>query len=190
MYATHFILLQNRTLIRMGAATSRVMFYTPAASVLMAGTAAHESGGFTYWMQHDFDADHSLEDTVLDEATLPAMGPYGMEPSTHDDLIENFLVYRPAFASLLESFCPPKMSRHEALTQCLAYATAACRLQYFRKRDRLPAPDDLAGMEAYHKKHWNTAAGKTKPGAWIRDYERYCIQVPDIAADASLIAPT
>lgn len=124
-----------------------------AAEVLLLGTALAES------RMSKID-----QVTGPNDATLgPAIGLYQMEPATHDDIWTNYLVYQPALRLLVEALLSPAPNRHLQLAGNLAYATAMVRVHYRRVSEALPDAADGEGMSRYHKRHYNTAAGKADP---------------------------
>lgn len=127
-----------------------IVFSTPAAEDLVVGTALAETGlqALDQWLGSD--------DTTLG----PAFGVYQVEPATHDDLDANWLRHRSAYAARIEQFLAPAPDRHRQLATNLAYATAVCRMIYFRRPEPLPDAGDPDGLAAYWKAHFNTAAGK------------------------------
>ena len=130
-----------------------------AAENLLLGTAAVESDLGTYLRQIGGG---------------PAIGIYQMEPATHADIWRNWLAYQPDLRQKLRQLVPPLYwaegdevpADAEALTD-LFYATAMARIHYRRVSAPLPAALDWPGMEAYHKKYYNTPLGKTRPGEFI-----------------------
>jgi hypothetical protein len=131
--------------------------WSPAAENLVLGTAAHESGGCRY----------------LAQIGGPALGLYQIEPATHDDLWANFLSFRAgprAKANALASVWPEKVRQ---LATNLAYASAICRLIYFRAPDPLPAPEDIVGLAALWKRVFNTGRGKGTEAQFIEHYREY-----------------
>ena len=61
----------------------------------------------------------------------------------------------------------------------LGYATAMARLVYRRRPEPLPAAEDIPGLAAYWKAHFNTAAGRgtaakfiDSAGPFLRDRDR------------------
>ena len=62
--------------------------------------------------------------------------------------------------------------RTAGLDTNLAYATAMARMLYWRKPEALPAADDIPGLAAYWKRHYNTAAGRGKPADFAQALER------------------
>lgn len=99
----------------------------------------------------------------------PALGIYQMEKNTHDDIWRNFLFYRTELADRVRSLSidGDKSSTHfphaTEMRGNLFYATAMCRVHYYRKRQPLPNPDDpdrLRSLAQYWKDHYNTSKGK------------------------------
>ena len=85
----------------------------------------------------------------------PARGIYQMEPTTHDDLWDNFLQHQPDLMKKVNRYrCQwgNGMGPGE-LTFNIAYATIMCRLHYYRVKAALP--DTLQGQAAYWKKYYN-----------------------------------
>jgi len=138
--------------------------WSEAAENLVLGTAAHESGGFRW-----IDQVTGPNDEILG----PAYGLYQIEPATHDDLWKNFLSFRGPLASRARKFLAEEPSDVRQLATNLAYATAICRLLYYRRPEPLPAADDLPALGAYYKAHYNTPLGKGTAAEWIENYRRY-----------------
>ena len=132
-------------LIRLG----RNRFGGLAAERLLLMTAAHESG-FAALIQRARGGGYG-----------PALGPFQMEPATHDDIWKHYLAWRPTLAAKALSVCgAPSADR---LTGNLTYATVMARIHYCRVPEPLPSAEDTAGLAMYAKRHWNTAAGAARP---------------------------
>ncbi len=127
-----------------------------AAANLLLGTALVESG-LVYLRQH---------------GQGPAIGFYQIEPSTFDDLGTNFLAFRPDLRILLGAVAFPAMSRTAQLEGNLIFATAVARLIYWRAAPPLPAADDVPGLAAYWKTHYNTPLGAGTVEKFIRAYTK------------------
>lgn len=114
--------------------------WSPAAEILLIGTALVES-----------------RLTYIHQLGGPALGLYQMEPDTHDDIWDNVLSYRGYLRDKVRLFGrnAPEMMYN------LAYATIMCRLQYWRQSEGLPSVDSAIDLARYHKKYYNTFAGKT-----------------------------
>lgn len=93
----------------------------------------------------------------------PALGIYQMEPATHDDLWENFLRF-PRWKDLARRVQSLAINKgtpdSQQLIGNLYYATAMCRVHYYRVPDALPPAGDLAAQAAYWKRHYNTHLGR------------------------------
>lgn len=125
-----------------------------AAENLLVGTVAHESAGGKY----------------LHQVRGPALGIYQIEPLTHFDVWANYLKYQTGLRDKVLGMVPACHLRHDSATGMeyatdsmlitdLAYATVMARLIYRRRPEPLPAADDLPGLAAYWKAHYNTPLG-------------------------------
>lgn len=130
--------------------------HSAAAEALLLGTAAQESH-ITYLRQLGGG---------------PALGIYQMEPATHDDIWDNYLSYRDSVADGVSAYLAPNQPRHDQLIWNLAYATAMCRVHYRRVPAALPAANDVAGLAAYWKAHYNTIQGAGSEEEFIENFDR------------------
>lgn len=121
-----------------------ISLWSPAAEQLMLGTAAVESGMGEY----------------LHQIKGPALGVMQMEPATHNDIINNYLMYRQLLWRDVVQVCGVDGVRVGNLTTNLSYAVAMARIHYLRVPDPLPEPDDLEALAKYWKDHYNTHLGK------------------------------
>ncbi|MBI4185285.1 MAG: hypothetical protein HY521_14935 [Proteobacteria bacterium] len=131
--------------------------HSPAAENLLVGTALHESG-----LAH-----------LRQMGGGPALGVFQIEPATHDDLWRNTLRFRPELAARAARLAAAAPSRVEQLATNLAYASAICRLLYWRVPEPLPAADDVDGLGRYWKRHYNTERGKGRAEDWAAAYRRH-----------------
>ena len=116
--------------------------YSRVASDLVLGTAMHES-----MLQYL----HQLRSS-------PALGLWQMEPATHDDCWTNFLQYHPGLATDVSSLSGGKHSP-DLLIGNLYYASAMCRVRYFRSSESLPATSYPLLLAQYWKSIYNTPQG-------------------------------
>jgi hypothetical protein len=130
--------------------------WSQARECLVLGTGAHESG-YRYLQQLGGG---------------PALGWFQCERLTHDDMWKNWLSFRPVFAQPLNQLRNGETS-HMALIRYPLYAAALCGLHYQRKQQgyQLPPQDDAPLQAAYHKKYYNTAAGKTDPAKSVIHFQ-------------------
>ena len=88
----------------------------------------------------------------------PALGFYQCEPATYRDILR-YLDRRPYMMARLRLLIAgdglPEVSQ---LVWNLKFATAICRLHYWRKPAAIP--NDLAGQARYWKRHYNTPLGR------------------------------
>lgn len=129
--------------------------WSEAAENLVWGTAVHESK-LTYLRQLGGG---------------PALGFFQMEPVTHNDIWDSFLVYRPGLQSLVQALVASKPDKITQLETNLFYATAMCRLKYYRDPAPLPNADDLSALGALWKRVYNSPLGAGTAEQWVNDYK-------------------
>lgn len=129
----------------------------PVGLNLVLGTAAQETG-LQYLAQYPVG---------------PALGPHQIEPATHDDLLDNFVAFRPELKHVLDSLAAPGVPRDTQLIWNLAYSTAICRLILYRSPEPLPLRADPALLGAYWKAHYNTAGGAGTVDEFVSNFARY-----------------
>lgn len=123
-----------------------------AAERLVLGTGIAESR-LTY-----VDQVTRLNDTRLG----PALGLFQMEPATHDDIWNNWLVHRPNLMERLNALLAPHPDKVTQLVCNLSYTVAMCRILYRRVPQPLPGASDALGMAEYHKRFYNTYLGAAR----------------------------
>lgn len=127
-----------------------------AARRLVLGTAVHES---------------TIRDiTYLKQQGGPALGIYQIEPATAQDTWVNYLRYHPEMRRKVEDLIAPYPEQDAQLQSNLVYATAICRLIYYRRKEALPADKDEAGLAMYWKNFYNTSLGKGSPKDWLEHF--------------------
>ncbi|WP_291329036.1 hypothetical protein [Desulfovibrio sp. UCD-KL4C] len=134
--------------------------YSPEAEELLILTVAQESQGGTYLRQL---------------GNGPALGIFQMEPATHDDIWENFLGYRESLGErILDVAGMFNGPDSKELEYNFRYAILMARMQYYRRREPLPAVNDVKGRAVYWKIYYNTPSGAGTVSEAISNYERYC----------------
>ena len=131
--------------------------YSPEAVELLLGTAAQESHMGKYIVQ----------------IRGPAKGIFQMEPNTHDDIINNWLRYKPRLKPRLLATAGADSFDSKWLVSNLRYAAFFCRLHYRRVPSSLPAADDIQGLAVYWKRHYNTYLGAGKTSEFVANYRKY-----------------
>jgi len=132
----------------------KLNLWSAAAENLLLGTAAQES----------------LMGRHLKQIQGPAIGIFGCEPATHQDIWDNYLIYKGNLLGAVTKLTVLHMPRTEQLIWNLYYATAICRIHYLRVADPLPHADDVAAMACYWKNHYNTHLGKGTVEEWVKSY--------------------
>ncbi len=139
-------------------ALEKIELYSPEAVILMLGTACVESQCGEYLQQ---------------VPSGPALGIFQIEMATYEDLIKNYLDFRPDLKARVMALYCEGMSTKQNLTCNLLFQAAVCRLIYLRVSEKIP--NDLVGMANYWKKYYNTSKGKGTPEKFIEAYERYIV---------------
>lgn len=127
--------------------------YSPAAAMLLLGTAVTESN-LEYLRQ--------LPDG-------PALSVYQIEPATARDVLYRYLPTRPSIMARVEETMTSQTMEVQLLTN-LAFATAIARVKYWMVPQPLPDLLDADGMGRYWKTHYNTAGGAGDPAKFARIY--------------------
>jgi hypothetical protein len=135
-----------------------LQLYSLEDEELLIGTCAQESKGGTY----------------IKQINGIALGAWGMEPKTHDDIWKNWLPNQGPLCSRLINHCrvgviEPPQAKYMAYH--LYYACAMARLHY--KRKNIPTPKDLEGQAAFWKEHYNTPQGKGTVEEYIHNYNLF-----------------
>ena len=122
---------------------------------LMVGTFAQESLGCTYIRQIDNGV---------------GLGPFSMQPQTHDDIWNVVLPNNPMLTYNLMLHCMLGINKPkpELMMYHLTYATAMAAICYFRFHEE--KPKKLDGMAAYWKKYYNTQLGKGTEEEFVENY--------------------
>lgn len=95
----------------------------------------------------------------LRQISGPALGFFQCEPSTMDDVWENYVSYRAALKVRLWELGYKEEDRMSFLGN-IAVQAAFCRLQYRRDKHPLPCKSDLEAQAEYWKRVYNTVKGK------------------------------
>lgn len=110
----------------------------------------------------------------------PALGIYQMEPNTHRDIWENFLIYRPKYSRIIKQMIPndqvSTIPNNDHLIYNPIYATQLCRIHYFRVKEPLPDTNNVQKLANYWKKYYNTMKGKGKVSEFIEKFETFLLK--------------
>ncbi len=135
-------------------ALKKIGLWSEAAENLLLGTAAQESQMGRY----------------LRQIQGPALGIYQCEPATHQDIWDNYLIYKGPLLGAVTKLIVLHMPRTEQLAWNLMYATAIARVHYLRIKEPLPAADDVVSLGCYWKNHYNTHLGKGTVEEYVKSY--------------------
>ena len=159
--------LQFRKLI-IQPVLNELTLYSQEAEDLLVGTCAQESRGGTYLFQEGTNPDlyASLQKNIL------AVGPYQMEPLTHDDIWKHLNLSNHYLVDTIINFCNvPNNPTADIMLYNLYYATAMARLDYHRTSE--PIPKTLELQAEYYKKYYNTSGGKATIDEYITNYNNF-----------------
>lgn len=134
-----------------------LVLYSKDAEELLVFTCAVESGGGTY----------------IKQVNGVALGIYQMEPATHTDIWINFINFHPSICMKLSLNFAVHTQSEDRLIYDLRYATAMCRLHYYRNKEKLPSHQDENAIWEYYKKFYNTPLGKAKKEEAISKYHAF-----------------
>jgi len=100
----------------------------------------------------------------LEQNGGPALGLWQMEPTTHDDCWQNFLLARHALGGVCLGYLPARFNGRPvgnaiAMVESLAYACALAAVRFYRSPIALPPFGDPAAMNAAWKAGYNTPSG-------------------------------
>ena len=136
---------------------------SPKAEELLANIVAHESKGGEYLRQLGGG---------------PALSIFQVEPATHLDVWDNFVLPRPSLRKILLKMASNgfRLNSHEfdeELIFNLRYASAIARIVLWRSPEPLPAANDIIGMAHYWKNNYNSVHGKGTVERFISDAGAY-----------------
>ncbi len=92
--------------------------------------------------------------------TGPALGIMQMEPNTFNDIVDNYIMYRPEIWDRVNEVTGTQGEPDcEEMVYNLALSVAMARIHYRRTPPAIPAWDDLEGMWKLYKKYYNSVLG-------------------------------
>jgi len=123
------------------------------AVTLLTGTAAKES----------------IVGKYVKQINGPALGIYQIEPNTHQDLWDNYILFRPDLYEPLYELYPRIKNNidQDLLIYDNRYSTIMARLIYLRVPEILPESRDIIAQAKYWKKYYNTHLGSGTESGYI-----------------------
>ena len=113
----------------------------------------------------------SLGGTYIKQVNGPALGIYQMEPTTYNDIWQNFIMKKQSLLLILGSnFNAFSLPDEQRLMYDLRFATVMTRIHYLRVSANLPSKDDIQSIWEYYKKYYNTYLGSAKQHESIDKY--------------------
>ncbi len=101
----------------------------------------------------------------------PALGIFQMEPSTFNDIVSNYLRYKPELVAKIERVARVSRFKAEDIENNDLLAICMARVHYLRVKKAIP--DNLEGWATYWKRYYNTPLGKGKEEEFIANYKKY-----------------
>lgn len=104
----------------------------------------------------------------------PALGYGQMELATFNDIVINYLRYKPGLMGKIIKACeiiafePQQLIDNKKLMVCMT------RLHYLRVKEPLPSYKDVWAMGEYWKQWYNTPTGKGTVKEFVENYTKYC----------------
>ena len=109
--------------------------------------------------------------SYIEQIKGPALGIYQMEPATIEDIMKNYVAFRPLIKEAIDLMVGVWPVREVSMIGNLYYATAMCRIHYRRVPEPIPVADDIEAQGAYWKKHYNTVKGKGTVEKYVNAWE-------------------
>lgn len=104
----------------------------------------------------------------------PSLGYGQMEPTTFNDIVVNFLRYKPDLMGKIMKVSGVVTLEPEMLVDNKTLMICMVRVHYLRVKDPLPSNKDVWAMGEYWKQHYNTPAGKGTVKEFVENYTKYC----------------
>jgi len=130
--------------------------YSKKASALIWGTICQESAKGRYVKQLGTTGD------------IGAFGFIQMELATANDILKNYIQYRPNLLELVDKYYNKNLSLKQNLMGNLQFQVLMCRCHYLRVPE--PLPNTVKEQALYWKKYFNTSKGRGKPADYERNY--------------------
>lgn len=127
-----------------------------AAEQLLLGTALAESGLAHLW-----------------QLKGPALGFFQIEPATAEDVYVRYLLQkRTDLLGAVRTF-QYSTPYFDQLACNPCFGAALARIKFWMAKPPLPEAEDIDGLGAYWKAHYNTPAGKGTAAQWALNYRRH-----------------
>lgn len=101
----------------------------------------------------------------------PALGIFQMEPNTFNDIVNNYLKYKPELRQKVLEVASTNDFRAAELVNNDKLACAMARVHYLRVPKAIP--HGLEEQAAYYKQYYNTPLGAATVDEYIKNYHKY-----------------
>lgn len=160
----------------MGTPTARIKAWSPGDFREEVIKPALKALALPNW-EHDSSEDLLLG-TALQESGLrnikqeggPALGVFQMEPATHEDIWDTYLVSRKNLATAVRAIVKPSVPSVAEIMANPVYAAALCRIKYLRSPKQLPVVGDVPGLARMWKEVYNTPLGKGTEDEFVKNW--------------------
>lgn len=98
----------------------------------------------------------------------PALGIFQMEIDTYNDIMKNYLSFRPSLKAKLMALYCEGITAEQNLIGNLMFAAAMCRIHYLRQPQAIP--QDFEEQAQFWKDHYNTKSGKGTVQHYLEAY--------------------
>lgn len=105
----------------------------------------------------------------------PALGYGQMEPATFNDIVLNYLRYKPELMGKIMKACGVVTLNADDLVENKTLAICMSRVHYLRVKEPLPSHKDVWAMGEYWKQYYNTPKGKGTVKEFVENYKKYCL---------------
>lgn len=105
----------------------------------------------------------------------PALGYGQMEPATFNDIVVNYLRYKPELMEKIMKVCGVGSLNADDLIENKTLSICMARVHYLRVKEPLPSHKDVWAMGEYWKQHYNTPKGKGTVKEFVENYKKYCL---------------
>lgn len=142
-----------------------INMYSLDAEEFLIATAANETLGGTYLVQ---------EFALHQPETKGALGIYGMEAPTYEDIWDRVISKRSALKEKILKACHFQENVKPPATEMIGnlnYATIMARISLVRFPEILPNAKDSNAIWGYYKKYWNTSLGAATKAAFMHNYK-------------------
>lgn len=137
-------------------------------------------------IKYSLDAENLILGTIAQESAYgkyrrqlgggPALGITEMEPATFNDILTNYLKYKPALKEKITRICHVGAFSAIDLINNDKLAICMCRVHYLRVKYKLPT--SLIRYAAYWKLFYNTRKGKGTMKEFVHNYKFYVLGEP------------